>query len=279
MTDALFSDADLFGYDQVDVFEAVEEQLAEDAVEAERVAAADAEAIDKARALITADLPEGAAERITATLGNRAEAPVDLVAEVKAHAIAHYARGWDVVVECKTDGELAEMIGDADTVDAAVASVAEWVGLMEETRLNQSSGDVDERGPWGVFESDLCIALVSDRRTADALAEEARAADDDDSEVVVWAMCREHLEAEQPRRTCEECTTDGADEDEAAPGSVDVDALRLTPSMREMILDIDAGPWHYQTRHKAHVKKLVTDIKATSLTEFGERVRTALLAL
>ncbi|MFB8763832.1 hypothetical protein [Nocardiopsis alba] len=216
MTDALFTDADLFGYDQVDVFEAVKEQLAEDAIEAERVAAADAEAIAAARGFLTADLPAGAAQRITATLGtDQANAPVAT------------PRGYIPNVVANTGGKV-------------------HMGTTHDTPVP------------------FC------RKSADA----GRYRNVDD-EPVTCKRCAEI--AKSPlflgRVNVE---PEPALELDAPP--VDVDALELSPRMRAMILDIDAGPWHYQTRHKAHAKGLVTDIKATSLTEFGKRVRTALQA-
>ncbi|MEE2041273.1 hypothetical protein Q8791_29015 [Nocardiopsis sp. CT-R113] len=59
--------------------------------------------------------------------------------------------------------------------------------------------------------------------------------------------------------------------------AVDVDALRMSPKVRALVSDIAAGPWHYQTRKGALDRELVTDITATALTAFGERVRAALL--
>ncbi len=44
-----------------------------------------------------------------------------LVKAVKAHAIEHYNDGgWDVVVECWSDAEIAEQIGKATTVKGAI---------------------------------------------------------------------------------------------------------------------------------------------------------------
>ena len=46
---------------------------------------------------------------------------MDLVAALKQYATDHYNDGgWDVVVECYTDDEIADRIGDAKTLDEAV---------------------------------------------------------------------------------------------------------------------------------------------------------------
>lgn len=70
-------------------------------------------------------------------------------------------------------------------------------------------------------------------------------------------------------------TDAGAGPDER-PESVDVNALGLTAKQRALLLDLDS-PWHHQTRKGAYDKGLITDIKATALTELGARVRAALI--
>lgn len=53
-----------------------------------------------------------------------------LVEAVKAHALAHYTDGgWDVIVECWDDDEIAEQIGDASTVEDALAAFAVLVDV------------------------------------------------------------------------------------------------------------------------------------------------------
>jgi hypothetical protein len=385
-----------------------------------------------------------------------------LVAFVRGYALARSEDGrdaWDVLIETYTRAQIAELLGDATNETDAVARAAARVAqIMAQYNAEEPEAPVIS-GPWGVFESDLCIASVDDRATADMLAAEAVAADDGASEVVVRALCAEHVDAEQPRDTCEECAADGDDEEDEDSGStgskslyelfgpkfvdgedvhawedpcgsggvntawdsllvtcedclrighperyetpalsgdvithhgaalgsepdvaddtdvrdavaalveaghvpapltgeyddetctangfmvhpigdgmvhvyhlvngqtvepnsrewwtadlaayratldaagwttrrpsmclranrpteasgpeVDVDALGMSPKVRALVCDIDAGPWHYQTRKGAHTKGLTTDIKATALTAFGERVRAALLA-
>jgi hypothetical protein len=47
-----------------------------------------------------------------------------LTQAVKRHAIANYnTDGWDIVVECYSDDELATLIGDAQTIADAIARV------------------------------------------------------------------------------------------------------------------------------------------------------------
>lgn len=48
----------------------------------------------------------------------------ELVAAVKAHAIANYEKdGWDIVVECYSDADIARKIGGARSVKSAIAKV------------------------------------------------------------------------------------------------------------------------------------------------------------
>ena len=58
---------------------------------------------------------------------------------VKRHAITHYnSDGWDIVVECYSDAELAALIGDAQTVADAIkrvfADVAPHASMRDEIR-------------------------------------------------------------------------------------------------------------------------------------------------
>ena len=53
----------------------------------------------------------------------------DLVFAVKMYARKHYEKdGWDIVVECYDDKELATIIGKARTVQGAIAKVKAHVG-------------------------------------------------------------------------------------------------------------------------------------------------------
>lgn len=61
----------------------------------------------------------------------------DLIEAVKAHALANYeADGWDFIVECWEDEEIAEAITEAGatTAEEAIKAVAETAGLLDERR-------------------------------------------------------------------------------------------------------------------------------------------------
>ena len=56
---------------------------------------------------------------------------MDLVAAVRHYALANYnSDGWDFVVECWEDEDILERIGDAQTVDAAIAAVRRIVKIQ-----------------------------------------------------------------------------------------------------------------------------------------------------
>ena len=57
------------------------------------------------------------------------DSKVDLVAAVKAHALANYEKGgWDYVVECYSDDDIKEVIGGARTPAGAIKKMAAEVG-------------------------------------------------------------------------------------------------------------------------------------------------------
>lgn len=58
-----------------------------------------------------------------------------LIRAVREHALANYNEGgWDYVVESYEDGDILEDIGDAATVEEAIARVAKMVGILDEHR-------------------------------------------------------------------------------------------------------------------------------------------------
>jgi len=71
----------------------------------------------------------------------------ELVAAVKKHAREHYEEGgWDYVVEAYDDNELAEAIGNAQTVRGAIANVRKIVGVQDSVRSDveaEYDGDKD----------------------------------------------------------------------------------------------------------------------------------------
>lgn len=55
----------------------------------------------------------------------------ELIAAVKAHALAHYNDGgWDVIVECYEDEQIAEVIGDSRTVHGALRNFASIIDVL-----------------------------------------------------------------------------------------------------------------------------------------------------
>jgi hypothetical protein len=53
-----------------------------------------------------------------------------LIQAVRDHALAHYADGgWDVVVECYGDSEIAEVIAGATTPKQAIAAFRDLVDV------------------------------------------------------------------------------------------------------------------------------------------------------
>ena len=59
----------------------------------------------------------------------------ELVAAVRAHAVANYTKdGWDYLVECWSDEEIAEEIGRARTVEGAIRACRKTTKLLDERR-------------------------------------------------------------------------------------------------------------------------------------------------
>lgn len=50
-----------------------------------------------------------------------------LLAAVKAYASANYENGWDTVVECYTDEDILEIIGESFKAAGAISKVAKVV--------------------------------------------------------------------------------------------------------------------------------------------------------
>ena len=64
---------------------------------------------------------------------NRAEAQQDArVQAVQAWANENYEKGADVIVEAFEPDEILELVGDAQTPDAAIVHAAEYCGLRRE---------------------------------------------------------------------------------------------------------------------------------------------------
>ena len=62
----------------------------------------------------------------------------EMVAAVKAHATANYEAGWDFIVECYDDGEIAEALSDwsvpVTSVDGAIKAFTKMVRWHEDAR-------------------------------------------------------------------------------------------------------------------------------------------------
>lgn len=71
-----------------------------------------------------------------------------LIQAVKDHAIANYnTGGWDMVVECMEDAEIAEEIAGCTTVEAAIAEVGKSASLYAERRQEAwAEGGLDHNG-------------------------------------------------------------------------------------------------------------------------------------
>ena len=60
-----------------------------------------------------------------------------VVAEVRAYAEAHYEDGgWDVVVEAYTDDEIAEVIGQVQSLKAAIRKFAVVIDVYSEKQAD-----------------------------------------------------------------------------------------------------------------------------------------------
>ncbi|GAA1455447.1 hypothetical protein [Nocardiopsis tropica] len=182
------------------------EELAEEIAAEEEQAERDAEGI---RAMLTADLPAGAADRWAAAFGSTTA----------------------------TDPADGVRLALVTTVDSTVRVHAE------------TCPDTPKDATW--FVGTVAHRVATCKR--DLVASVGV-----DADQVVWHRCCYSLPEEAP--------------------AVDVDALQMSPMVRRMLVDLDGRRWHYQTRKGALSAELVTDIKATKLTPYGERVRSALLA-
>jgi len=61
----------------------------------------------------------------------------ELVQAIKDHALAHYEDGgWDVVVECFDDAEIADTIGAAGTVAEALVAFAPLIDVWSDRQAD-----------------------------------------------------------------------------------------------------------------------------------------------
>ena len=58
----------------------------------------------------------------------------ELVKAVKDHAQANYDKGWDVVVVCWTDPEIAEEIKGCRSAKGAIRKMGQFVGVWNDRK-------------------------------------------------------------------------------------------------------------------------------------------------
>jgi hypothetical protein len=60
-----------------------------------------------------------------------------LIDQVKEHALRHYNDGgWDVIVECKTDDELSELIEGATTLPEALGMLEPLIDVWADRQAD-----------------------------------------------------------------------------------------------------------------------------------------------
>ena len=62
-----------------------------------------------------------------------------LLAAVRAHAMVNYENGWDFIVECFDDAELADYIAPATTLAQVIEAVAPVVEVYQERQADAAS--------------------------------------------------------------------------------------------------------------------------------------------
>ena len=60
--------------------------------------------------------------------------PDEMVAAVKAHAMANYSKGWDVVIECYTDSAIREEVMRCTSITDAIRKMRQGVDIHEGQR-------------------------------------------------------------------------------------------------------------------------------------------------
>jgi hypothetical protein len=71
-----------------------------------------------------------------------------MIDAVRAHAEAHYAEGWDPIVEATDDDQLVAMIGYCRSQKSAIERIAKGLDLRAEVRHDvRSAGGIDEPAP------------------------------------------------------------------------------------------------------------------------------------
>jgi hypothetical protein len=110
-----------------------------------------------------------------------------LIAAVRAHAAENYdAGGWDVIVECYDDEQIAEVIGRARTLKGALAKFATIIDVMSDRRAAAESerhaavGEVEHYRTGSQYSYEqpgcACGATFTTDKAADIHAAKARQA-------------------------------------------------------------------------------------------------------
>ena len=216
---------------------AIEETEAEQAAAIERaaalVAAEETERAKGIRAMITADMPNGAAGR------------------------------WAVMFATDTVEEIAEEVAE-ETREFAVFNTARGPIRVHAADCADVARDRKRYGTPEIIRAADQATIVADFMSD--FIEEGCAPEDLDGDFV-WVSCCGDLPWAADSGTQTE-----------SESAVDIDALQMTPMIRQMLADLDGRRWHYQTRKGALDKGLIVDISASALTPFGEQVRAALVA-
>lgn len=50
-----------------------------------------------------------------------------LIKGVRDYALSHYTRGWDVIIECYSDADIMEHIGNVRTVSGAIRKLSPMI--------------------------------------------------------------------------------------------------------------------------------------------------------
>lgn len=128
---------------------------------------------------------------------------LSLVQAVKDHAKAHYEEGgWDMVVECYEDSEIAEAIEGCTTKEEAIARLGEIAGIYHDRRKGAwADGGLDEHGREPTsFGAPVEGSGYEDDMAADAESDSHYYADDltgyeeheRDSQHDMYEYCRRH---------------------------------------------------------------------------------------
>lgn len=81
-----------------------------------------------------------------------------LIFEVKAHAYNNYEQGWDVIVECYEDADLAGLIGRARTAKSAISRVGAVVKVVADRRAEHTAEIIAAAGCTTYSECAECLS-------------------------------------------------------------------------------------------------------------------------